>query len=156
MKLMEEIFFSFTFGGEALALAAARATLRKLRSEDVIGSVRRRGERIIAGTSALIEKHGIGELLSVMGQPAWSFLVMRDVNGVSQFASKTLFMQEVLQRGILSFGSHNLSYAHSDADIDRLLSVYDEVFPLLRAGALGGRMNELLRCKPLEPLFRVR
>ena len=156
MKLMEEIFFSFTFGGETLSLAAERATLMKLKTQDVIGTVRRRGERVIAGTRALIDKHGIGELLSVMGQPAWSFLVMRDVNGVSQFASKTLFMQEVLQRGILSFGSHNLSYAHSDADIDRLLEVYDEVFPLLRQGALEGRMNELLRCKPLEPLFRVR
>ena len=33
MCLMEEIFFSFTFGGETLSLAAAKATLLKLRRE---------------------------------------------------------------------------------------------------------------------------
>lgn len=46
---------------------------------------------------------------------------------------------------ILSFGTHNISFAHGDADISflRLLDVYDEVFPLLRAGALDGRMGEL-------------
>ena len=75
---------------------------------------------------------------------------------MSQWATKTLLMQELFQRGILSFGTHNISYAHSEADIDRLLAVYDEIFPLLRAGALEGRMDDLLRCKPLEPLFKVR
>jgi glutamate-1-semialdehyde 2,1-aminomutase len=156
MKLMEEIFFSFTFGGEALSLAAARATLRKLRDQPVVATLRTRGSRLIGGIRERIAKHGLGDVLSVCGHPAWSFILFRDANGVSQWSTKTLFMQEVMERGILTFGSHNLSYAHSDADIDRLLAVYDEVFPLLRQGALEGRMARLLRCKPLEPLFRVR
>ena len=33
MQLMEEIFFSFTFGGETLSLAAANATMTKLQQE---------------------------------------------------------------------------------------------------------------------------
>ena len=65
-------------------------------------------------------------------------------------------MQELFERGILAYGTHNISYAHSEADVDRLLAVYDEVFPLLRAGAIDGRISQLLRCNPLEPLFRVR
>jgi glutamate-1-semialdehyde 2,1-aminomutase len=156
MKLMEDIFFSFTFGGEALSLAAARATLQKLKSTDVVATLARRGGTLIAGVQQRIERHGLKHLLSITGHPAWSFLVFKDAPGASMWATKTLFMQEVLERGVLSYGSHNLSFAHSDADIERLLTVYDEVFPLLRAGALEGRMNELLRCKPLEPLFRVR
>lgn len=156
MKLMEEIFFSFTFGGEALSLAAARATLRKLQQQDVIGTLRSRGERLIAGVRERIQRHGVGELLSISGHPSWSFLLLKDVPGASQWQTKTLLMQELFARGILAYGTHNLSYAHSEADIDRLLDTYDEVFPLLRAGALEGRMGELLRCKPLEPLFKVR
>ncbi|MBP0533153.1 aminotransferase class III-fold pyridoxal phosphate-dependent enzyme, partial [Mycobacterium tuberculosis] len=35
MQLMEEIFFSFTFGGETLSLAAALATMRKLERDPV-------------------------------------------------------------------------------------------------------------------------
>ena len=135
MKLMEEIFFSFTFGGETLSLAAAKATLLKLQSQDVIGTIRQRGEALLAGVRERIVKHGLGEMLTATGHPSWSFLLMRDVNGVSQWHSKTLFMQELFERGILAYGTHNISFAHSEQDIGRLLDVYDEVFPLLHAGA---------------------
>jgi glutamate-1-semialdehyde 2,1-aminomutase len=156
MKLMEEIFFSVTFGGEALSLAAARATLTKLRTFDVVGTMRRRGERVIAGTRELIARHGLGAVLSVQGHPSWSFLVIKDTSEATMWQTKTLMMQELMQRGILAYGTHNMSYAHSEADVERLLKVYDEVFALLRAGALDGRITELLRCAPLEPLFRIR
>ena len=36
MKLMEEVFFSFTFGGETLSLAAALTTMTKLQQEPVV------------------------------------------------------------------------------------------------------------------------
>jgi glutamate-1-semialdehyde 2,1-aminomutase len=156
MKLMEEIFFSFTFGGETLSLAAARATLTRLRSEDVVGTIRRRGERLIQGVRELVGQHCVGEFIGISGQPAWSFLGIRDTPKANLWQTKTLLMQELFQRGILAYGTHNLSYAHTDADIDRLLAVYDEVFPLLRRGAIEGRMGELLRCQPLVPLFRLR
>jgi glutamate-1-semialdehyde 2,1-aminomutase len=156
MMLMEEIFFSFTFGGEALSLAAARATLRKLLEFDVVGSMRTRGERLVSGVRERIAKHELQNLIDISGHPVWSFLQFKDVVGISQWQTKSLWMQEILERGILSFGTHNISYAHSESDIDRLLTVYDEVFPILRAGSLEGRMQELLRCRPLEPLFKLR
>lgn len=156
MKLMEEIFFSFTFGGETLSLAASAATLDKLRRENVCARIAAQGEKLIAGVQERIARHGVGEFVSIVGHPSWSFLILKDLPGVSQWETKTLLLQELFARGILSFGTHNISFAHGDADIGRLLAVYDEVFPLLRAGALEGRIGELLRCKPLEPLFKVR
>jgi glutamate-1-semialdehyde 2,1-aminomutase len=156
MKLMEEIFFSFTFGGETLSLAASAATLDKLLRENVCARIAAQGEKLIFGVNQAIARHRVGEFLSIVGHPSWSFLILRDLPGVSQWQLKTLLLQELFARGVLSLGSHNLSFAHDDGDIARLLDVYDEVFPLLRAGALEGRMGELLRCKPLEPLFKVR
>jgi len=156
MKLMEEIFFSFTFGGETLSLAAARATLTKLRDGNVISTIRARGQRVLDGVRERIARHRVDSLLSISGQPAWSFLAIRDTEKATQWQTKTLLMQELFERGILAYGTHNISYAHSEADVDRLLAVYDEVFPILREGAIDGRMTQLLRCKPLEPLFRVR
>jgi glutamate-1-semialdehyde 2,1-aminomutase len=148
MKLMEEIFFSFTFG--------ARATLLKLKSQDVIGTLCQRGQDLLVGVRERIVSHGLGELLSASGHPTWSFLLVRDVNGVSHLHSKTLLMQELFERGILAFGTHNISLAHSEQDVRRLLDVYDEVFPLLYAGVFEGRMSQLLRGRPLEPLFKLR
>lgn len=156
MKLMEDIFFSFTFGGETLSLAASAATLDKLRRDDVCACIAARGEKLISGVKERIVRHGVGDFVSIVGHPSWSFLILKDLQGISQWETKTLLLQELFARGILSLGTHNLSFAHGDADIARLLAVYDEVFPLLRAGVLDGRMHELLRCKPLKPLFKVR
>lgn len=156
MRLMEEIFFSFTFGGETLSLAAALATMNKLQQQPVIDTLRRQGGKLIAGTRERIQRHGIGHIIATAGNPVWTFLLMQDAAPYSQWQIKTLFMQEMLARGILTLGTHNMSYAHSDADIARMLSVYDEVFPLLKEAVDSRRLEQMLRCAPLQPLFKVR
>ncbi|MGE0118505.1 MAG: aminotransferase class III-fold pyridoxal phosphate-dependent enzyme [Dongiaceae bacterium] len=156
MALMEEVFFSFTMGGEALSLAAASAALAKLAREPVVETLGRTGRKILEGTRARIERHGIGGFARAAGHPSWTFLLFADTPACSQWEIKTLFMQEVLARGILSLGTHNVTYAHTDDDVDRLLRVYDEVFPILREAVEEGAMTQYLRCSPLQPLFRVR
>ena len=59
-------------------------------------------------------------------------------------------------RNFFSFCTHNMNFSHLDSDIAQLMSAYDEIFPML-AGALANKdLHRLLRCKPLEPLFKVR
>ncbi|MEW5943435.1 MAG: aminotransferase class III-fold pyridoxal phosphate-dependent enzyme [Pseudomonadota bacterium] len=156
MKLMEEIFFSFTFGGEALSLAAALATMNKLQREPVIDTLRARGERILQGLGQLIEAHGLADVLSVAGHPSWNFLLIKDAPPYSQWQVKTLLLQEMFARGILTIGTHNMSFAHSREDVERLLAAYDEVLPILKDAVDGRKLEHALRCKPLEPLFKVR
>jgi glutamate-1-semialdehyde 2,1-aminomutase len=67
MMMMEEIFFSFTFGGEMLSLAAAKAVLLKLRREPVLETIAGRGKRLLAGLSSLIEAHQLGSVFSAKG-----------------------------------------------------------------------------------------
>jgi glutamate-1-semialdehyde 2,1-aminomutase len=50
MAEMEEVFFSFTMGGEAVSLAAAKAVLDKLVREPVIATLRSRGSCRSAAT----------------------------------------------------------------------------------------------------------
>jgi glutamate-1-semialdehyde 2,1-aminomutase len=156
MAQMEEIFFSFTFGGEALSLAAAKATLEKLKREPVVATLATRGRQAMAGASDLIEAHGLGDLFSVSGHPTWSFLNFKEARGATAFEIKTLWLQEIFERGILSVGTHNISYAHSEADIARLVEVYAEVLPFIGSTLDQGRLREVLRCEPLVPLFKVR
>jgi glutamate-1-semialdehyde 2,1-aminomutase len=156
MKLMEEIFFSFTFGGETLSLAAALATMTKLQREPVVDTLYRQGDKILAGVRGLIDRHAIGDFVNLTGNPTWSFLLLKDLEPYTQWQIKTLFMQEMLARGILTFGTHNISYSHSDADIAALLKAYGEVFPLLAVAVRERKLEAMLRCKSLEPLFKVR
>jgi glutamate-1-semialdehyde 2,1-aminomutase len=156
MMLMEEIFFSFTMGGETLSLAAARATLDKVVREPVTRHMATLGTALRDGTAALVERHRLGEVLSLSGHPSWTFLLIKDHPDASAFEIKTLWLQEIFARGLLSLGSHNMSYAHSQADVDRVLTIYDEVFALLSAAIGQQRVRAELRCDPLVPLFKVR
>lgn len=156
MKLMEEVFFSFTFGGETLSLAAAKATMEKLKREPVVATLRAQGQKVIDGAIEAVARHGLNDVLSVSGDPTWSFLNFRDAEPYTLWELKTLFMQELFERGILAYGTHNMSYAHGDTEIAALMSAYDEVFAIMRGAIDQRNLMDLLRCKPLEPLFKVR
>jgi glutamate-1-semialdehyde 2,1-aminomutase len=155
MKMMEEVFFSFTFGGETLSLAAAKATMAKLQREPVVDTMRSSGERVLRDTQAAIDSHELGDVFALAGHPTWSFLQFKDARGHTMWEIKTLFMQEMLRRGVLTYGTHNMSYAHGPQDLDKLAAAYDEVFGVIRRGLASG-IRGLLEAEVLEPLFRVR
>jgi len=156
MKLMEEVFFSFTFGGETLSLAAALATMTKLQQEQVVKTLWEQGGKIKKGVNSLIKKHNLENVLSITGKDCWSFLIFKDTDVYLQWELKTLFLQEVFARGVLTLGTHNMSYAHSDEDITRLLNVYNEVFELLKEIIEKNVMDKWLKTEPLVPLFKIR
>ncbi|MBI5141424.1 MAG: aminotransferase class III-fold pyridoxal phosphate-dependent enzyme [Nitrospirae bacterium] len=156
MRQMEEVFFSFTFGGETLSLAAALATMTKLQKMPVIATLKAQGEKILTGLRELINKHNVEHIVSFSGHSNWSFLNIKNVAPYTMWDIKTLLLQEMFARGILTLGTHNMSYSHGDADIDSLLAVYNDVLPILKDAVDNTKMDKLLRCKPLEPLFKVR
>lgn len=156
MKLMEEIFFSFTFGGETLSLSAAYATLTKLQREPVIERIWLQGKKIVDRVNFLINQYGLNEVLSITGKNCWSFLMFNDTGTYSQWELKTLFLQEMFLRGILTLGTHNMSYAHSDKDIYKLSQAYKEVFAVISETLSKGDLKGRLKAEPLVPLFKVR
>ncbi len=156
MQGMEEIFFSTTFGGETLALAAARAVLDKLEREPVLETVAARGTALADGTRALARAHGLADVVQVSGHPTWTFVQLRAAGPYDPLALKTLFLQECLARGILTLGTHNVCYALTDEDVERVLAAYREVFAILRDAIDRGDLHARLRCEVLQPLFRVR
>lgn len=65
-------------------------------------------------------------------------------------------MQEMLEHGVLTFGTHNMGYAHDDTALTQLFSAYDQVLPLIVTAIRCNNLHEQLRCQPLQPLFKVR
>lgn len=156
MALMEDVFFSFTFGGETLSLAAAYATLSTLQTEPVIQSIFEIGEYLMDNLNGLITKYELEDIISVQGYPCWSFLVMKQTNWASTEELKTLFMQIMFEHGIFALGTHNLSYAHTKKDIDQLMKVYVVFFDTLKEVEKHKNIKTILKSKPLVPLFKVR
>lgn len=156
MKLMEEIFFSFTFGGETLSLAAAKATLSKLKNYPVVKTLEARGQQILDGANRIISEAGLSDLFALSGHPAWTFLIIRDARGHSAFEIRTFLMQEMHQKGFLTVGTHNVSFAHSEEEISSLLGAYAEILPRIGKHLDEGTFTSSLRCEALVPLFKVR
>jgi glutamate-1-semialdehyde 2,1-aminomutase/spore coat polysaccharide biosynthesis protein SpsF len=74
--------------------------------------------------------------------------------GADPLIMKSFVQQELIRRGILWSGFHNLSAAHTPDDLGALLGAYREILPELRAALERGALPEALRGAPVEPVFR--
>ncbi|MBW2017907.1 MAG: aminotransferase class III-fold pyridoxal phosphate-dependent enzyme [Deltaproteobacteria bacterium] len=156
MKEMEEVFFSFTFGGETLSIAAAIATIRKIRDHGVIEGLWERGRKIMEGVSDLIRLKGLEGTFSLAGKPPWSLFLVNDHEMATAWEIKSLFIQEMLSRGILIHSSHNVSYSHTEEDVEKLIASYSRVFDIIVDTLENGDLRKRLAGNPIEPLFKVR
>lgn len=156
MNVVEDIFFSFTFGGELLSLAASYAVLNKLQKEPIINQIYKVGTLLVESLNKLIYEKKMQDIFSVSGNPTWSFLIIRDSPKQNAIELKTLLMQTMFENGILMYGTHNMSYAHTESHIKALLKAYDKYFEIVKIVLKNGSIEGILKCKPLEPLFKVR
>ena len=151
----ERVFLlSTTHGAETHSLAAAIATMRTYQEHDVIGQMDRQGERLARKVRQAAGELGICDYFEVAGRASNLIFVARDADKNRSQPFRTLFMQEVIRRGVLG-PSFVMSYAHSDADID---STVEAVAAALRVyyRALEDGVGRYLIGRPVKPVFRPR
>lgn len=153
MRLFEkDVFFFTTFGGEALSLAAAKATITEMRTKPVLETIAAQGNKLAEGYRALAKEHGVA-FTSCIGQPARTIMTFAP-EGTTPLATKSLFQQEMIRRGVLWSGFHNMSYAHGDREVAEVLAAYAEVLPLVKKAVEEGTVEKDLRGEPVEAVFR--
>jgi glutamate-1-semialdehyde 2,1-aminomutase/spore coat polysaccharide biosynthesis protein SpsF len=154
MALLEhEVFFSFTFGGEVVSLAAAKATLDYLKTYQVPSLLWRRGEKFITALQDLIEEWDLDDTVEIRGFPTRFVLNFR---GKAALAAKTLVQQECIKRGELFTGAFNLALPHTEKVMEKTLEVFSDVFRLLRYAKEYELIPELLEGELLKEIFQVR
>lgn len=153
MRLLDkDVFFFTTFGGEALSLAAAKATMNVLCTEPVLATIEQRGDHLRDQIQSLITDIGI-DWLSIKGLGSRTMLaIARPLD--EALLVKSYIHQELLRHGILWNGFHNLSIAHTENDIAHTLEAYDDVLPRLFDLVSFGRLAEHIKGVPMEPVFR--
>ncbi len=148
-----DVFFFTTFAGEALTLAAAKATIDTMRREPVFAALYRQGAALRDGYNRIAADAGADFTRSAGFEPR-SIVKFDAKNGVTPLEMKTFVQQEMIARGVLWAGFHNLCYAHGDAEVAQVLGAYREVVPRLAEAVAAGDVERLLRGKLLEPVFR--
>ena len=156
MRIVEDIFFSFTAGGEALSIAAAIATIKEMERKKVIDYIWRLGSYLQGKTNQLILQNNLQDIMVLKGKPCWSVFIFKKTKKYSVEEIESYLQQELIQAGFLWHGQHNLSFSHNKNEIDKLLAAYAKVFPKLRQLIDQGRLRQNLLGKPVSDIFKVR
>jgi glutamate-1-semialdehyde 2,1-aminomutase/spore coat polysaccharide biosynthesis protein SpsF len=154
MKQFEQTFFSFTFGGEALSLAASLATMKEIAEKEVIAHNWEQGGKIKDGLNVLARQFGVEMFVRCAGLPPRTVVNFFDESGRDSLLVKSLFQQECLKRGVLFSGGHNLCYSHSNEDIEFTLRVYRAAMEIVGDAIRRNKVEAMLEGRPVQPVFR--
>jgi len=154
MKLFnDDVFFFTTFGGEALSIAAAIATINEMIEKNVPAYLAAKGKLLKDGYNAIAAELGISQYTKCIGYDCRS-MVTFDASAGNPLEVKSYVQQEMIKRGILWGGFHNMSFSHTDEDINYTLDVYRQVLPLLKDAIENGGVTSRLKGTPVEAVFR--
>jgi len=156
MKELEgDVFFSSTFGGETLSLAAALATIQEIQEKGAINHIWKEGEKLFEGFNKLAKEVGVNA--ECTGFPIRLRPVFRDAEGKESMEIKGLFMQETVKRGILS-GHYDMRpcYSHRDEEVKKTLKAWEEALKVVKKAVDKDKVAEMMEGEMFKEVFRVR
>jgi glutamate-1-semialdehyde aminotransferase len=154
MKVFDDVFYSFTFGGECLSLASSIATIKVMQEEPVFDHIWEVGRRLQDGYNRMVWDLNLQSQTRSIGLAPRTALLFQDEFGNNSLLLKSLFQQEVLKRGILFGAAHCVSYSHSMEDVDMTLAAYQEALLVLKQAVDTKDIESLLEGAPVKAVFR--
>lgn len=140
MQAAQDSFISSTYWTEKIGPVAALATIRKHRRCNVSEHLIKVGKSVQSGWKSAAGRHGLN--ISIYGIPPLAHFSFDYEN--SQ-AIRTLFTQEMLQKGVLATNAFYGSYAHQNHHVESYLKVLDETFALIAKAITENEVEKLLK-----------
>jgi glutamate-1-semialdehyde 2,1-aminomutase/spore coat polysaccharide biosynthesis protein SpsF len=156
MNVFEDIFFSFTFGGEVASMAAAMKVLDILEGTDALARINVNGRLLQEGLNAMSSQAGLQDRIKCVGYPFWSLIRFLDADGRDSLLVRSLFAQECVKRGVLLLATHNMTAAHDPLAIEGTLKVYAEVCKTMAKWLNESHPEVHLEGEMIQSVFRVR
>jgi glutamate-1-semialdehyde 2,1-aminomutase len=129
-----------TLTANLLAMAAMRATLTELMTPDIFAALHERCTRLADGLRTVIARHGLPWCVTQVGARCeFQFCAVAPRNGSEASAAMDSALEQalhlaLLNRGVMITPFHNMMLIcpdTTDADVDQLISAFDEVLILL-------------------------
>ncbi|BBX34562.1 glutamate-1-semialdehyde 2,1-aminomutase [Mycolicibacterium mageritense DSM 44476 = CIP 104973] len=148
---------STTHGPETSSLAAFRAVVRAYTEaapgDDPVARMERAGRLLADGVTRSAAEHGLSQYVQVVGRPSCLVFVTRDADQVPSQAFRTLFLQELLHRGVLG-QSFVTSAAHTEADVAYTIDAVDGALDMYCKAIDQRSVAGLLAGRPVAPAVR--
>lgn len=160
MKVFEppnNIFYSGTFFGETLSLAASLATIKKMQRENVIQHLWKVGADIDLDIKRALDRHGLEEVVNLSGEFPKRTVTFNDHCHATSNQLRTLFMQSMIEHGVLIIGSNNVSWSIREPEMKRIKSAYDATFETIRCALDMDAIKDMIgeECSVVSPLRKV-
>lgn len=143
---------STTHGAETHALAASLETMRVYRDRNVVDFLWKQGERLRMLINRSILENQLTGFFQLVGRDCNLVFETRDQDRERSQAFRTLFMQELIRRGVIA-PSFVVSFSHTDADIDRTAEAVSEAHTVYRK-ALDEGVEKYLEGRAVKPVNR--
>lgn len=146
---------STTNGAERSALAAGLATIRFYQAHDVVGSLYRTGQRLMDGMNEAAARQGVARHVTASGdfacRPVLTFL---DHDGRPSMEHRTLFMQELIRKGVF-LNWVCPSFRHGDSELSQTLDACEAACSVYGRALEQKSVEGLLEGEPARPVFRT-
>ena len=127
MSKSQEIFYSLTFGGENISIAASIATLKYIDRYNVCKKINIRGNKILTNLNSKIKKLKLEDNIFINGYPGKIIFNFKNCENSIAENIRIFWVSKLIEKGILNNGYQILSYSHNDKIIKKILSIYHEV-----------------------------
>lgn len=149
----ERLFLlSTTHGAEMSGLGAFVATLDFMQREKVVEHIWDYGRSLLALMERLAQEYRIAESFKVGGYPCSPYFLTLDDTGASSLGLRTLFLQEMIDAGVL-MPWIALSYRHGEDELAITENALRRAFPIYQKALVEG-FDKYLRGPVIKPVFR--
>jgi len=150
----EKVFLiSTTHGGETHSIAAGLETIKQFTTNPVLEHSHALGKYLIEESQKIIDAAGLGAFIEVIPSVWTPVFVFKNKTRAVCPGMRTLFMQEMIKRGILFQGLLMPSYSHQKKDMDYFLEAFQESTQVYQT-ALEQGYSQFLTGEPAKPVFR--
>ena len=148
MQELNHAFFSMTFGGECLSLAASIETIEELKTKDY-GYIWKLGNMLDKGIKDTAEKHGLD--INFAGSAPRHNLTFSDTYEDS-VGMKAVFYQEMVKQKILFSSVLYIQFSHTEDDIIKTIEASDKAFKFVKDNI--NNLDNVLEGKKSVEIFR--
>ena len=144
---------STTHGPESAGLAAYLAVADDYHERDVVGIMEEQGRKLATQVNDLSRSMGLLEHVAAVGRPSCLVFTTKDERGRPSQAFRTLFLQELMARGVLG-QSFVISAAHTDGDLAVTMEAVRSALVVYARALTAGSTDGLLQGRPVAPALR--
>jgi glutamate-1-semialdehyde aminotransferase len=149
MNELNHVFFSMTFGGEALSLVAAIATIKELKTKDY-NYIWELGNMLDKGIKDAAKKHNLDVIFA--GDAPRHNLSFNSETYSDTDGMKALFYQEMVKQNILFPNVIYIQFSHTKKDIQNTIIAADKAFKFVSENI--NNIDNVLEGKRAIAIFR--